>query len=126
MSRSRRPPQIPPEAPLPVCDHARERMAARFGRDLTREEWLQVVGAIVNRRAVLVRAAEPATGRETYAVSLGDVVFHAVWQPANATIVTVLEPRKPRRDTPPPKRRVVERKAWLRGKRRTFTDSATP
>lgn len=74
-----------------VSTHAHERMAERYGRDLTAEEWQSVVLAIIERRALLLRI-EPH-GREIYAVEVAGVQFRAVWMPAAAVLVSMLPPR---------------------------------
>ena len=78
-----------------VTTHARLRMAERYGRDLTRDEWGQVVLAIIDRKAVLLR--RESADREIYAVALGTSIFRAVWHASEAVILSML----PQRWVPP-------------------------
>ncbi len=75
--------------PIPgVGAHARDRMAERMGRDLTREEWLAAVAAIVERRAVLLGVMP--NGSEHYWHEVGGVPVRLVWRPEWALVATVL------------------------------------
>jgi hypothetical protein len=81
-----------------VTDHARQRMAERLGRDATGAEWRQVIGDIRSRRAVLAAVGHrESSRREVWLVALGDLLFRVVWQPDQATIITVLPASDPRR-----------------------------
>lgn len=71
-----------------VGAHARDRVAERLGRDLTRDEWLAAVEAITGGRAV--RLAVTDGGAEHYLHELGGVRLRLVWRPDLAMIVTVL------------------------------------
>lgn len=72
-----------------VTKHARERMEERFGRDLPTDAWLELVAAIIDRRAVLMRR----TGHtEEYRVDLRGLVIEAAWCPDAATVVSVKDP----------------------------------
>lgn len=73
-----------------VSTHARERMAEHHGRDLTLVEWLAVVSAILDRRAVLVREAYMASGA-IYDVELVGMRFRVVWKAESGIIATVLQ-----------------------------------
>lgn len=73
-----------------VSVHARERMIERFGADLTRQQWLEVVGKIVNREAVLVSAM--LTGKEYWLVEIGGLRIRVGWSPDAAIIMTVVDP----------------------------------
>lgn len=72
-----------------VSNHARERMVERHGRDLTRAEWLAVVLAIIDRRAVLVRLGHGGAG-DIYDVELGSVRLRLIWNPGAGVVTTVL------------------------------------
>ena len=78
-----------PRQPIPgVGAHARDRAAQRLGRDLTREEWLEAVARILDRRAVLL--CRMPNGSEHYLHEIGGVAVRLVWQPDYGMVVTVL------------------------------------
>lgn len=80
-----------PRIPIPgVGAHARDRMAERLGRDLTREEWLAAVAAIVDRRMVLLCVAP--NGSEHYLHQVGQVQMRLVWRVDLGMVVTVAPP----------------------------------
>lgn len=110
---------------LGVSAHARMRMVERIGRDATDEEWLEIVAAIVERRATLVRRMEEhEPRREVYAITIADLKLRAVWDPGDAIIVTVLRTSRepmPKHDRAPSPRK--ERRIWVRGKRRSVMAS---
>jgi hypothetical protein len=72
-----------------VTLHARARMVERFGRDLTRAQWLEVVAAVVDRRGLMVSAKHNC---EIWLVGLGALRLALVWSPGSAAIVTVKDP----------------------------------
>ena len=75
--------------PVPgVCAHARNRMVERFGRDLTREEWLGAVESITAGRLALLCAMP--SGSEHYLHEIGGVRLRLVWVPERGEVVTVL------------------------------------
>lgn len=73
-----------------VTRHARDRMAEYHGRDLTREEWLAAVLAILDGRSVLVRRAGEHSG-EIHDVAVGGLVLRFAWEPIKGQIVTTLQ-----------------------------------
>ena len=73
-----------------VSDHAHDRMIERLGRDLTRDEWLAVVLAIVERRAVLLCSAD---GSEHYLWTLGEVAMRLIWVPSHPAACAKCLPR---------------------------------
>lgn len=75
-----------------VTHHARTRMAERYGRDLTRMEWLALVLAIIDGRAVRLRAMPENGSGEIYAVSISGLALRVVWQPLGGAVVSVLAP----------------------------------
>lgn len=78
-----------PRVPVPgVGAHARDRMAERIGRDLTRAEWLDAVARILDRRATLL--CRMPNGSEHYLHELGGVALRLVWRPDLAIVVTIM------------------------------------
>lgn len=76
--------------PIPgVGAHARDRMAERIGRDLTRVEWLDAVARILDSRAA--RLYVMPNGSEHYLHDVGGVLVRLVWMPEWALVVTVME-----------------------------------
>lgn len=75
--------------PIPgVGAHARDRMAERLGRDLTREEWLDAVERLTGGQ--LARLCLTPNGSEHYLHELGGVALRLVWRPDLGMVVTVL------------------------------------
>lgn len=72
-----------------VSNHARERAEQYYGRDLTGDEWRQVLAAIVERKAVLIHA-NGRMGSEIYAVKLGPVALKVAWVPDRALLTTLM------------------------------------
>lgn len=74
--------------PIPgVCAHARDRMAERIGRDLTKPEWLELVEAITAGRLPLL-CVQPEGGHH-YLAEIGAVRVRLVWRPDWGKIATV-------------------------------------
>lgn len=71
-----------------VSRHARDRMLERHGRDLTRAEWIAVVSAILDRKALLVRST-PGHG-DLYDVTLVGITLRVAWNPTAGIVTTVL------------------------------------
>jgi hypothetical protein len=76
-----------------VTRHARDRMAEYHGRDLTRDEWLAVVLAILEGRTVMVRRAGEHSG-EIHDVTVGGLVLRFAWEPLKGQIVTTLRDQR--------------------------------
>jgi hypothetical protein len=74
--------------PIPgVCAHARNRMAERLGRDLTRDEWLAAVAGIVDRRLTLLGTPQEHT--EHWLLELPGLAARLVWRTDRGEVVTV-------------------------------------
>lgn len=73
-----------------VSRHARERMAERHGRDLTRDEWLALVADILEGRSVLLHGMPPDGSGECHLCQVAGVPVRVMWQPMAGLVTTVL------------------------------------
>lgn len=64
-------------------------MTEYYGRDLTRDEWLAVVEAIVMRTAQVLSFSDKG-GYVVYAVPAMGTTIRVIWRPDVAAIITVL------------------------------------
>jgi hypothetical protein len=72
-----------------VTEHAEVRAKERLGRWLTTRHWHSIANQILVEGGVLIRLDH--FQREVWAVQLGAVTVHVVWEPASAKIITVLQ-----------------------------------
>lgn len=70
-----------------VTLHARQRMAERMGRDLTRDEWLGAVAAITGGQTLLLHLHPDGVEQHLYVV--GGMPVRLVWCPTTAQVLTV-------------------------------------
>lgn len=74
-----------------VSNHARERALERLGVAPTREQWVQAVLDILDRRALCITRNGDGS-REVYEIIIGGSPLRVVWLPDRALLVTVLAP----------------------------------
>lgn len=72
-----------------VTEHAELRARARLGRWLTTGQWHAIANQILVEGGLLVKRQAP--NREVWAVCLGGLVVHVVWEPAAGKLITILE-----------------------------------
>lgn len=71
-----------------VTEHAEVRARARLGRWLTTAHWHAIANQILVEGGVLLKRQAP--NREVWAVQLGGLVVHVVWEPGAGKLITVL------------------------------------
>lgn len=81
-------------------DHARRRMAERWGTDLTEAEWraamLTVLQAKESGSGQAILERRTAAGPELWHVKVGCAALRMVWNPAAARFTTVLPVHTPK------------------------------